>query len=68
MLDKPDWFTLERLRWVLLAVILGAVAHSVIAWLQVVGIIPYTYFSNLMSSQVGKLREATSIPPRSAGS
>ncbi|MEU1246429.1 O-antigen ligase family protein [Micromonospora arida] len=54
MFFKPDWFTLERLRWVLLAVILGAVAHSVIAWLQVVGVVPYTYFFNLMSGRVGR--------------
>lgn len=54
MFVKPDWFSLERLRWVLLLVILGAVAHSVIAWLQVVGVVPYTYFFNLMSGKVGR--------------
>ncbi|RLP92837.1 hypothetical protein EAD89_07625 [Micromonospora sp. BL4] len=51
---KPDWFSAERLRWVLLLVVLGAVAHSVIAWLQVAGVVPYTYFFNLMSGKVGR--------------
>ncbi|MFC5924720.1 hypothetical protein [Micromonospora vulcania] len=54
MFSKPDWFSLDLMRWVLLLVVLGAVVHSVIAWLQVVGVVPYTYFFNLMSGKVGR--------------
>ncbi|MFI6262290.1 hypothetical protein [Micromonospora sp. NPDC051006] len=54
MFVRPGWFSLDRLRWVLLLVVAGAVVHSVIAWLQVVGVVPYTYFFNLMSGKVGR--------------
>ncbi|MGC1213640.1 MAG: hypothetical protein WA890_20535 [Micromonospora sp.] len=54
MLSKPDWFSLDLVRWVLLLVVLGAVVHSVIAWLQVAGVVPYTYFFNLPGGKVGR--------------
>jgi hypothetical protein len=54
MLSKPEWFDVKLMRWVVLLVVLGAVAHAVIAWLQVAGVVPYTYFFNLWTGKVGR--------------
>lgn len=54
MLVRPNWFTLHRLRWVLLLVLLGAVVHSIIAWLQVAGVVPYTFFFKLPGGNIGR--------------
>ncbi|MEU5720714.1 hypothetical protein ABZ783_02670 [Micromonospora sp. NPDC047738] len=54
MLVKPEWFSLDRLRWVLLLVVIGTVVHCVIAWLQVAGVVDYTYFFNEPTGRVGR--------------
>ncbi|MER7457601.1 hypothetical protein [Micromonospora sp. NPDC126480] len=51
---KPAWFSTSRLRWILLLVVLGAVAHCVVAWLQVAGVVPYTYFFNEPTGKIGR--------------
>lgn len=54
MLVKPGWFSVERMRWVLLLVVFGAVVHSAIAWLQVAGVVPYTFFFKLPTGNIGR--------------
>lgn len=54
VLIKPDWFSLRRIRWVLWAVLIGTLAHSVIAWLQVAGLVPYTFFFRLPGGDLGR--------------
>lgn len=54
LLIKPAWFSTGRLRWVLLLVVFGAVAHCVVAWLQVAGVVPYTYFFNEPTGRIGR--------------
>ncbi|MBQ0900505.1 hypothetical protein [Micromonospora sp. U21] len=54
MYAKPEWFTMDRIRWVLQLVLLGAVAHSVIAWLQVAGVVDYTFFFKLPGGNIGR--------------
>ncbi|MGW5666816.1 hypothetical protein [Micromonospora sp. NPDC003776] len=54
MLIKRDWFTAEWMRWVTLLVVAGAVVHCLIAWLQVAGIVPYTFFFKLPGGNIGR--------------
>ncbi|RKN49519.1 hypothetical protein D7223_08570 [Micromonospora endolithica] len=54
MVVRPHWFTLERIRWVLLLVLFGAVTHSGIAWLQVAGVVDYTFFFKLPGGNIGR--------------
>ncbi|MTK04754.1 hypothetical protein [Micromonospora sp. CP22] len=51
MLLRPDWFSVRRLALVAGVVVLGAVVHSVLAWLQVAEVIPYSFHFELAGWQ-----------------
>ncbi|WP_143193813.1 hypothetical protein [Micromonospora sp. CB01531] len=54
LLLKPEWFSVEWMRWVTLLVVGGAVVHCLIAWLQVAGVVPYTFFFKLPGGNIGR--------------
>ncbi|MFI7075691.1 hypothetical protein ACIBO1_00165 [Micromonospora sp. NPDC049903] len=51
MVLRRDWFPVRRLGLVAGVVVLGAVVHSVLAWLQVAGVMPYSFFFELADYQ-----------------
>ncbi|MFI9530544.1 hypothetical protein [Micromonospora rosaria] len=54
LLARPHWFSADRIRWVLLLVLFGAVVHAGIAWLQVAGLVDYTFFFKLPGGNIGR--------------
>ncbi|MFC0005674.1 hypothetical protein [Micromonospora siamensis] len=54
MVFTPHWFPAERIRQVLLLVLLGTAVHCLIAWLQVAGVVPYTFFFKLPGGNIGR--------------
>jgi hypothetical protein len=51
MLLRRDWFPVRRLAIVAGVVVLGAIVHSVLAWLQVAEVIPYSFHFELAGWQ-----------------
>ncbi|MEG3636293.1 hypothetical protein [Micromonospora palythoicola] len=51
MLLRRDWFPVRRLAIVAGVVVIGALVHSVLAWLQVAEVIPYSFHFELAGWQ-----------------
>ncbi|WP_433390599.1 hypothetical protein [Micromonospora sp. KLBMP9576] len=47
MLMRRDWFPVRRLALVAGVIVAGAVVHCVLAWLQVAGVFPYSFYFEL---------------------
>ncbi len=54
MVRRQVWFPVSLLRLVAAVVIAGALVHSVIAWLQVAGVVPYSFFFQLPQGFIGR--------------
>lgn len=54
MVRRQAWFPVSLLRLVAGVVLAGALVHSVIAWLQVAGVVPYSFFFQLPQGFIGR--------------
>ncbi|MEV4410921.1 hypothetical protein [Catellatospora sp. NPDC049609] len=54
LLRRPQWFAVGRLRLVTGVILAGAFVHSLIAWLQVAGVVPYSFFFQLPQGFIGR--------------
>lgn len=54
MLLRRDWFPQRRLALIAGIVVAGAVIHCVLAWLQVAGVIPYSFYFELPGQKIGR--------------
>jgi hypothetical protein len=54
VLLRPGWFPSRRLALVAGVVVAGAVVHCVLAWLQVAGVLPYSFYFELPGQKIGR--------------
>ncbi|TDC58042.1 hypothetical protein E1258_21160 [Micromonospora sp. KC207] len=54
MLTRPDRFPARRLAMVAAVVLAGAVVHCALAWLQVAGVVPYSFYFELPGQKIGR--------------
>ncbi|MFC7763078.1 hypothetical protein ACFQY4_37235 [Catellatospora bangladeshensis] len=67
MVRRQAWFPVSLLRLVVVFVVAGALVHSLIAWLQVAGVVPYSFFFQLPQGFIGRASGATTTRCRWAG-
>lgn len=51
---RERWFPAAGLAWVAHGILLGALAHAAVAWLQVAGVVPYTFYFRLPGGAIGR--------------
>ena len=54
VLLREHWFSAPRMSWVAHGILIGAAAHALVAWLQLLGVVEYTFFFRLPGGSIGR--------------